>query len=70
MIGEPPLSAGAAQEMMTLVFPFTEVAGEAGAPGTAAALMTTSDESELKPNEFRALTLNVYTTSAVRVEEV
>ena len=38
----------------------------AGTPGTAAALMATSDESVPKPTRLRAVTLKVYKTSVVR----
>ncbi len=64
VIGEPP-SAGATQVMVTLVFEFTVVVGEVGTLGSAAALMTISDDSAPKPSKLRAATLNVYKTSGV-----
>ena len=66
VIGEPPLF-GAVQLIVTLVFEFVDVDGLAGKSGFAAALTSTSDESAPKPATLRAVTLNVYTTSEIRV---
>ena len=49
------------------MFEFTEVNTTVGTSGFAAALIFTSVESAPKPTRFRAVTLNVYTTSAARV---
>jgi hypothetical protein len=65
VIAEPPFD-GADQVIVTLTFVFTAVDGAAGTLGLAAALTLSSDESAPKPTIVRAVTLNVYMTSAVR----
>jgi len=53
VIGDPPFD-GAVQLIVTLTFVLVDVAGAAGTPGFAAALITTSDESAPKPTRLRA----------------
>ena len=65
VISEPPVD-GATQLIVTLTFVLTVVVGAAGASGTPAALISTTDESGPEPTEFRAETLKEYTAPAVR----
>ena len=56
-MGEP-LLFGAVQVIITFVLLITEVLGIAGVLGFAAALMVTTEELELNPTIFLAITRN------------
>ena len=66
VIGEPPLSAGADQEIPALVSPIV-VATFVGAPGTVTGVTELLEtDTVLVPNAFVAVTLKVYAVPFVR----
>ena len=57
-MSKPPVSRGKLKVMMISCSVFTVVVGGLYILGTVAAVMENTDEYELRPTAFRALTLN------------